>query len=96
MIKQLFGNNVAIIPIVDQEEKTTSGIILTNKKGTKKLYGKVVAVGNGLMLQDGMRAKIEVGIGSTVIYKQYAGVQINDDGQELLVVDMKDIIAEIA
>ena len=89
MIKQLFGNNVAIIPIVDQEEKTSSGIILTNKKGTKKLYGRVIAVGNGLMLQDGTRAKI-------VIYKQYAGVQINDDGQELLVVDMKDIIAEIA
>ena len=95
MIKQLFGNNVAIIPVVDQEEKTASGIILTDKKGTKKQYGKVVAVGNGLMLQDGTRAKIEVKVGSTVIYKQYAGVQINDNNQELLVVDMKDIIAEI-
>jgi chaperonin GroES len=95
LIKKLFGNNVAIVPIVDQEEKTTSGIILTNKKGTKKQFGKVVAVGNGLMLQDGTRAKIEVEIGSTVIYKQYAGVQIHDGARELLVVDMKDIIAEI-
>ena len=95
MIKKLFGNNVAIVPIVDQEEKTTSGIILTNKKGTKKQYGKVVAVGSGLMLQDGTRAKIEVEIGSTVVYKQYVGVQIHDGARELLVVDMKDIIAEI-
>lgn len=96
MIKKLFGNNIAVKPVIDQEEKTTSGIILTTKKGTKKQYGKVVAVGEGLMLNDGTRAKITVEVGSTVLYRQYAGTQINDGTQELLILDMSDIIAEIA
>lgn len=95
MIKQLFGNRVAIKPVIDEEETTKSGIILTNKKGTKKLIGKVIAVGKGLMLQDGTRAKMEVSPGMTVIYKQYAGMQVNSGEEELIILDASDIIAEV-
>lgn len=95
MLKQLFGNRVAIQPIIDDEEKTESGIILTNKKGTKKLIGKVVAVGKGLILQDGSRAEIDVKPGMTVIYKQYAGTQVNDGREELIILEVPDIIAEV-
>jgi chaperonin 10 Kd subunit len=96
MIKQLFGNRVAIKPIVDEKETTESGIILTNKKGTKKLIGKVLSIGKGLILPDGSRAPIDVQPGMTVIYKQYAGIQINDtNGEEILVMDAGDIIAEV-
>ena len=94
-MKQVFGNRVAIRPIIDQEETTKSGIILTNKKGQKKLIGEVVATGKGLLLQDGTRAEMEVKPGMTVIYKQYAGVQVNDGSEELLVMDASDIIAEV-
>lgn len=95
MLKQLFGNRVAIRPIIDNEEKTESGIILTNKKGTKKLIGEVVAVGKGLILQDGSRVEIDIKPGMTVIYKQYAGTQINDEQEELIILEVPDIIAEV-
>jgi chaperonin GroES len=95
LIKRLFGNRIAIEPVIDREEKTATGIILTSKKGTEKLYGKVVAVGEGLMLNDGTRAPIPVQVGSTIIYRQYAGTQIKDGGKKLLVLDMSDVIAEI-
>ena len=95
MLKQLFGNRVAIKPIIDEEEKTDSGIILTNKKGTKKLIGEVVAVGKGLMLQDGTRAAMDVTPGMIVIYKQYAGMQVNDGQDELIILEAPDIIAEV-
>ena len=95
MIKQLFGNRVAIEPIIDEEETTRSGIILTNKKGTKKLIGKVIAVGNGLILQDGTRAKIEITPGMTVIYNQYAGMQVNDGEKEFIILNASDVIAEV-
>ena len=94
-MKQLFGNRVAIKPIIDTDEKTESGIILTNKKGQKKLIGTVVAVGRGLMLQDGTRAEMDVKEGMTVIYKQYAGITVKDGNREVLVMDANDVIAEV-
>jgi len=94
-VKQVFGNRVAIEPIIDMEEKTASGIILTNKKGQKKLIGKVIAVGKGLMLQDGSRAEMDIKVGMTVIYKQYAGVSVMDNDREIIVMDAGDIIAEV-
>lgn len=94
-MKQVFGNRVAIEPIIDTEEKTASGIILTNKKGQKKLIGKVIAVGKGLMLQDGSRAEMDIKVGMTVIYKQYAGVSVKDEDREIIVMDAGDVIAEV-
>lgn len=95
MLKQLFGNRVAIRPIIDLEEKTESGIILTNKKGSKKLIGEVVAVGKGLMLQDGTRAPMDIKLGMTVIYRQFAGIQVNDGQEELIILESPDVIAEV-
>nr|DAK26500.1 MAG TPA: co-chaperonin [Caudoviricetes sp.] len=95
MLKQLFGNRVAVRPIIDLEEKTESGIILTNKKGTKKLIGEVVTVGKGLMLQDGTRATIDIKPGMTVIYRQFAGIQVNDGQEELIILESPDVIAEV-
>lgn len=96
MIKKLYGNRVAIKPIVDDEEKTKSGIILANKKGKKKLIGMVHYVGTGMILPDGTKMPVEVPIGATVLYKQYAGVSVSeDDGEEYLILDAGDIIAEV-
>lgn len=95
MIRQLFGNQVAIRPIVDEEEKSLGGIVIPGKKGTQKLVGEVVAVGTGLMLNDGTRAPMDIKVGMKVIYKQYAGVNIAMGEETLLVLSAADIIAEV-
>lgn len=94
MIKQLFGNQVAIKPLLE-EEKTVSGIVIPGKKGTQKQIGTVIAAGKGLMLTDGTRAPMDIKAGMTVIYRQYSGVTITDEGENVLVMDASDVIAEV-
>lgn len=95
MIKTLFGNQVAIRPIVEEEEKSLGGIVIPGKKGTQKLIGEVVAVGLGMMLNDGSRAPMDIKVGMKVVYKQYAGVNISAGDETLLVLSAADIIAEV-
>lgn len=95
MIKTLFGNQVAIRPIVEKEEKSAGGIVIPGKKGTQKLIGEVVAVGSGMMLNDGTRAPMDIKKGMKVVYRQYAGVNIVDEEETLLVLSASDIIAEV-
>ena len=95
MIKQLFGNRVAIKPLKDEEEKTMGGIVIPGKKGKKRLIGEVVAVGKGLILNDGTHAEMDIAVGMNVLYKQYAGISIDENGEEVLRLNAGDIIAEI-
>lgn len=95
MIKKLFGNNIAVKVATVEEEVKVGNIIIANQKGEKKQYGKVVAVGEGLMLNNGERAKMSVNVGDTVLFRQYAGTQIKDGDEELLILNMSDVIAEL-
>ena len=95
MLKQLFGNRVAIRPIIDEEDKTSGGILIPGKKGQKKLIGEVVAIGKGLLLHDGTRAEMDIKKGMKVIYKQYAGTIVDDNGDSLIILQEPDIIAEV-
>lgn len=95
MIKKLFGNNIAVKVSTD-EGKTASGIVLPGQKGNDKQFGEVVAVGEGLMLNNGERAKMSVDVGAKVLFRQYAGMKIKQGDEELLILGMNDVIAEIA
>lgn len=94
-MKQLFGNNVAIEPILEEDDKTVGGIVIPGKKGQQRQLGKVVAVGKGLLLNNGKRAPMDIEVGMTVIYRQYAGIQVLDGEKKLLVMSAKDVIAEV-
>ena len=95
MIKQVFGNRVVIDPVLE-EEVTSTGIIVPSKKGQQKHIGKIIAVGKGLLLNNGERAPMDFKEGMLVIYKQYAGLQIQDGEESYLILDAGDIIAEVA
>ena len=55
--------------------------------------GTIVAAGPGKILDDGKRETMDVKTGDTVLYAKYAGTEFKIDGDELLIVSQKDILA---
>jgi chaperonin GroES len=86
------GDRVVIEPI-PREDMTKSGIVLPDTAKEKPQEGKVIAVGPGKTLDDGKREAIDVQTGDKVLYAKYAGTEFKLDGEDLLIVSQKDILA---
>ena len=88
------GDRVVIQP-VPREEMTKSGIVIPDTVKEKPQEGMVLAVGPGRILDDGKREQIDVRKGDKVLYAKYAGTEFKLDGEDLLIVGQKDILAVI-
>ena len=86
------GDRVVIQPTA-REEMTKSGIVLPDTAKEKPQEGKVIAVGPGAFDNDGKRIAIDVTTGDKVLYAKYAGTEFKLDGEDLLIVSQKDILA---
>jgi chaperonin GroES len=86
------GDRVVIEPTA-REEMTKSGIVLPDTAKEKPQEGSVLAVGPGAFDNDGKRIAIDVKVGDKVLYAKYAGTEFKVDGDELLIVSQKDILA---
>ena len=84
-----------VLEQVEAEEKTAGGIVLPDTAKEKPQKGKVLAVGEGKLLDDGARAKPSVKKGDLVLYAKYGGTEIKVDGKELLILRESDILAKI-
>lgn len=91
MLKPL-GNRV-LLEIVDEEVKTNSGIVLPDSAKEKPQTAKVVAVGEGRVLDNGETLPVNVKEGDQVVFEKYAGSEIKYDGHEYLIVKDTDIVA---
>ncbi|MBR5868763.1 MAG: co-chaperone GroES [Clostridia bacterium] len=81
-----------VIKMVQTEETTKSGIILTGTAKEKPQVAEVIAVGPGGVV-DGKEITMLVKVGDKVITGQYAGTEIKLDGEEVKVVRQNDILA---
>lgn len=88
------GDRVVVQP-TPREEMTKSGIVLPDTAKEKPQEGSVLAVGPGRILDDGSREKMDVKEGDRVLYSKYAGTEFKVDGEELLIVSQKDILAVV-
>ena len=88
------GDRVVIQP-TPREEMTKSGIVLPDTAKEKPQEGVVIAVGPGRILDDGKREQIDVKKGQKVLYAKYAGTEFKVDGDDLLIVSQKDILAVV-
>jgi chaperonin GroES len=86
------GDRVVIEP-TPREEMTKSGIVLPDTAKEKPQEGTIVAVGPGKTLDDGKRESMDVKAGDKVLYAKYAGTEFKIDGEDLLIVSQKDILA---
>jgi len=82
-----------IVKRIEEEEKTKGGIIIPDTAKEKPSEGKVVAVGNGKLLENGNLQPLDVKKGNKVLFGKYAGTEINIDGKEHLIMREDDIIA---
>ena len=83
-----------VVKLVEAEEKTKTGIILTASAQEKPQIAEVVAVGPGGMV-DGHEVKMEVQVGQKVITSKYAGTEVKADGVEYNIVRQSDILATV-
>jgi len=88
------GDRVVIQP-TPREEMTKSGIVLPDTAKEKPQEGKIIAAGPGRINDDGKREPMDVAEGQKVLYAKYAGTEFKIDGEELLIVSQKDILAVV-
>lgn len=86
------GDNVVIQPL-PAEETTAGGIVLPDAAQEKSHQGRVLSVGDGILLGNGERAPHHVNEGDRVLYRNYAGTEVTVDGEELLIMGEQDILA---
>jgi chaperonin GroES len=84
-----------LVERLEAENKTAGGIVLPDTAKEKPQRGKIVSVGEGKLLDDGTRRKMQVKKGDTVLFSSYAGNEIKIDGKEYLIMDESDIMAVI-
>ncbi|MBE7040805.1 MAG: co-chaperone GroES [Clostridia bacterium] len=81
-----------VIKMVEAEETTKSGIILTAAAQEKPQMAEIVAVGPGGVI-DGKEVKMELKVGDKVITSKYAGTEIKFDGVEYTILKQSDVLA---
>jgi len=89
------GDRVVLKP-TPREEMTKSGIVLPDTAKEKPQEGSVIAAGEGRVGDDGKRVKMDVKVGDKVIYAKYAGTEFKLDGDDVLILSEKDILAIVS
>jgi chaperonin GroES len=84
-----------LVQRVEAENKTAGGIVLPDTAKEKPQRGKIIAIGEGKLSDDGSRQKPQVKKGDTVLFTSYAGSEIKIDGKEYLIMTESDIMAVI-
>ncbi|MBX7196740.1 MAG: co-chaperone GroES [Sandaracinaceae bacterium] len=84
-----------LIQRVKEEEKTRGGIIIPDSAKEKPIEGKVVAVGNGKVLEDGNVRALQVKAGDRVLFGKYAGTEVKIDGEEHLILREEEILGVV-
>jgi chaperonin GroES len=88
------GDRVVVLR-VDEEQKTSGGIIIPDTAKEKPQRGKVIAVGSGKTNDKGERIALDVKEGDQVLFGKYAGNEIKIDGKEHLIMHEDDILGII-
>jgi chaperonin GroES len=86
-------NDRVLVLRIEEEQKTTGGIVIPDTAKEKPQEGKVVAVGPGRLDEKGKRIPTEVKKNDRVLFGKYAGNEIKLDGVEHIIMREDDILA---
>jgi chaperonin GroES len=81
-----------IVKRLEEEEKTKGGIIIPDAAKEKPQEGKVIAVGDGKVLDNGQKFALTVKVGDKVLFGKYSGTEIKIDGEEHLILREDDVL----
>jgi len=81
-----------IVKRLEEEEKTKGGIIIPDAAKEKPQEGKVIAVGDGKVLENGQKIALTVKVGDKILFGKYSGTEIKIDGEEHLILREDDVL----
>ncbi len=81
-----------LVQRIEEEETTKGGIIIPDSAKEKPQEGRVVAVGNGKVLDDGSTQPLDVKKGDRLLFGKYSGTEVNLDGGEHLIIREDDVL----
>ena len=84
-----------VVKRVDEEKTTPGGIVIPDNATEKPMRGKVIAVGDGKILDNGEKRPIAVNVGDIVLFGKYSGTEVKVDDEELVVMREDDVMAVI-
>jgi len=84
-----------LVQRVKEEEKTKGGIIIPDSAKEKPIEGKVVAVGNGKVTDDGKVRALQVKARDRILFGKYAGTEVKIDGEEHLILREEEILGVV-
>jgi chaperonin GroES len=84
-----------IVEVLEEEETTTSGIVLPDTAKEKPQRGRVLAVGPGGRDEDGEYIKMDVAEGDEVIFSKYGGTEIRVGTDDVLILRESDVLAKV-
>ena len=96
MVLEAIGTKLIIEQEEEAEKKNEFGIIIPNQpKNTKSQIAKVVAAGDGLVLNDGSVKPLTIKKDDRIIYEKFAGTVIQFEGKEYRIIDERDVLLRI-
>ncbi len=81
-----------LVKRIDEEETSKGGIIIPDTAKEKPQEGKVMAVGNGKLNDNGKIQPLDVKRGDRILFSKYAGTEVNIDGDEHLIIREDDVL----
>ena len=78
---------------IEEKEMARGGIIIPDTAKEKPMEGKVLAVGNGRVLENGKTLALDVKVGDRILFGKYSGNEIEIDGEEVLIVREDEVLA---
>ena len=78
---------------LEEKETAGGGIIIPDTAREKPMKGKVLAVGNGRVLENGKKRPLDVKVGDKILFGKYSGTEIEIDGEEVLIVREDEVLA---
>jgi len=89
-------NDQIVIRPLEAEEKTAGGIVLPDSAREKPQQGRVLAVGDGRRIEGSLdRVRPQVGEGDRVLFGRYAGTTVEVNGEEMLILSEREILAVV-
>jgi chaperonin GroES len=80
----------------EAEEKTASGLVIPDTAKEKPQQGDVVSVGPGRRAENtGELIPLDIAVGDKVVYSKYGGTEITIDGEDLLILTSRDVLAKV-
>ena len=85
-----------LVQRIEEKETVKGGIIIPDTAKEKPQEGKVIAVGNGKILENGTKLALDVKAGDKILFGKYSGTDIKIDGKEVLILREDEVLAVIA